>query len=138
MKDYRKKSCGCYLFLLISSVLLAILMCLVFFKTGNISFPAVSGFIGVVSVTLSLHRSLLYISLTTDFIIIKGTKKKNINYSISEINSIQLEHTLMNGCRIGIKRGYIIDVYDLLLVGKHEIKTLKEDLKKYGVNVICS
>ena len=35
----------------------------------------------------------------------------------------------MNGCRIGIKRGYIIDVYDLILVGKHEIKTLKEDLK---------
>lgn len=109
----------------------------IFLVAGKVSFPAISGFAGVCVVTWSLHRSLLYVSLSSHLLIIRNANREdgNASYAVSEISAVRLEYSAMRGCRMRIKRGRMVDVYDLLLVGESEMDELKKDLLAYGVKV---
>ena len=54
----------------------------------------------------------------------------------SEIDAVIVEYSFLEGCKIGIKQGYITKDYTVLLVGKKEADTLKNDLVKRGINVL--
>ena len=48
------------------------------------------------------------------------------SFYFSEIDSVNLEYSSIDGCKLGIKRGYITKDYILLLVGKKEMGELKK------------
>ena len=78
-----------------------------------------------------------YVTLTDVSLIIrhqKNPKNETVIY-LSEIDSVNLEYSFIDGCKLGIKRGYITKDYTLLLVGKKELDELKKDLEDYGIQV---
>lgn len=137
MKDYRKKNSAIYLFMLVSTIVLGLVISLISFITGRFPFPAIPGFMLVLFVTLSLYHSLLYVSLTNESIIIRNATRcrKDISYQILDVDAVRFEHSFVNGYSIGIKRGYITDIYKLSLVGKREVSLLKGALSAYGVKI---
>lgn len=137
IKNYRKKRCLFYDFMKISSILLGIAMVITPFITGKLPIIAIPGFVSALYVTLLFRRSLQYVILTDVSLIIrhqKNPKYETVVY-FSEIDSVNLEYSSIDGCKLGIKRGYITKDYTLLLVGKKEMGELKKDLENYGIHV---
>ena len=54
----------------------------------------------------------------------------------SEIDAVIIEYSFLEGCKIGIKQGYITKDYTVLLLGKKEARALKNDLERYGIDTI--
>lgn len=126
-----------YDFMKISSILLGIAMVITPFITGKLPIIVIPGFVSVLYVTLLFRRSLQYVILTDVSLIIrhqKNPKYETVVY-FSEIDSVNLEYSSIDGCKLGIKRGYITKDYTLLLVGKKEMGELKKDLENYGIHV---
>ncbi|WP_346711851.1 hypothetical protein [Phocaeicola plebeius] len=137
MKSYRKKRCLFYDFMKTSSILLGLAMVITSFIIGKLPIIAIPGFVCVLYVTLLFRRSLQYVILTDVSLIIrhqKNPKYETVVY-FSEIDSVNLEYSSIDGCKLGIKRGYITKDYTLLLVGKKELDELKKDLEDYGIHV---
>lgn len=137
MKDFRKKNSVVYFSMLVCSVVLGIALLLTSLLVGKIPISAIPGFILVLAVTLSMYRSQLYVSLTSDSIIIKNATQfnKDVSYHIPDIDIVRIEHSFINGYSIGIKRGYTTDVYKLSLVGKQQIALLKSELSARGIKI---
>ena len=137
MKNYRKKRCLFYDFMKASSILLGLALVITPFIIGKLPILSIPGFVCVLYVTLSFRRSLQYVTLTDVSLIIrhqKNPKNETVIY-LSEIDSVNLEYSFIDGCKLGIKRGYITKDYTLLLVGKKELDELKKDLEDYGIQV---
>ena len=137
MKDFRKKNNVVYLLMLVCSVVLGIALLFISFVVGHFPFQAIPGFMLVLVVTLSMYRSQLYVSLTSDSIIIKNATQcnKDVSYHIPDIDTVWIKYSSINGYSIGIKRGYTTDVYRLSLVGKQEITLLKSELSARGIKI---
>ena len=147
MKEYRKKRYLFYDFMFACSILLGVTIIVTPFITYNIPVMALPGLGLTIATTAYLHSSLSYVLLADDSFVIrhKSNNRKETVYMFSEIDAVIIEYSFLEGCieysflegcKIGIKQGYITKDYTVLLVGKKEADTLKNDLVKRGINVL--
>ncbi len=138
MKEYRKKRYLFYDFMFACSILLGVVIIVTPFITYNIPVMALPGLGLTIATTAYLHSSLSYVLLADDSIVIKykSNNGKETVYTFSEIDAVIIEYSFMEGCKIGIKQGYITKDYTVLLVGKKEAIALKNDLERYGIDTI--
>ena len=138
MKEYRKKRYLFYDFMFGCSILLGVVIIVTPFITYNIPVMALPGLGLTIATTAYLHSSLSYVLLADDSLVIrhKSNNKKETVYMFSEIDAVIIEYSSLNGCKIGVKQGYITKDYTVLLVGKKEAIALKNDLEKYGIDTL--
>lgn len=138
MKEYRKKRYLFYDFMFACSILLSVTIIVTPFITYNIPVMALPGLGLTIATTAYLHSSLSYVLLADDSFVIrhKSNNRKETVYMFSEIDAVIIEYSFLEGCKIGIKQGYITKDYTVLLVGKKEADTLKNDLIKRGIDVL--
>lgn len=120
------------------SILLGVVIIVTPFITYNIPVMALPGLGLTIATTAYLHSSLSYVLLADDSLVIrhKSNNKKETVYMFSEIDAVIIEYSSLNGCKIGVKQGYITKDYTVLLVGKKEAIALKNDLEKYGIDTL--
>lgn len=139
MKEYRKKRYLFYDFMFGCSILLGVVIIVTPFITYNIPVMALPGLGLTIATTAYLHSSLSYVLLADDSLVIrhKSNNKKETVYLFSEIDAVIIEYSSLDGCKIGVKQGYITKDYTVLLVGKKEAIALKNDLEKYGIDTLA-
>lgn len=91
-----------------------------------------------IAITANLYNELSYVSLTESSLIInhKSNNKKNFIYYYTDIDSVSIKYSNLEGCKICVKQRNITNIHSILLIGRREIKELKKDLENYGVNVV--
>lgn len=138
MKEYRKKRYLFYDFMFACSILLGVTIIVTPFITYNIPVMALPGLGLTIATTAYLQSSLSYVLLADDSFVIrhKSNNRKETVYMFSEIDAVIIEYSFLEGCKIGIKQGYITKDYTVLLLGKKEAKALKNDLERYGIDTI--
>ena len=138
MKEYRKKRYLFYDFMFACSILLGVVIVVTPFITYNIPVMALPGLGLTIATTAYLHSSLSYVLLTDDSLVIrhKSNNRKETVYTFPEIDAVIIEYSSLEGCKIGIKQGFITKDYTVLLMGKKEADTLKNDLIKRGIDVL--
>lgn len=138
MKEYRKKRYLFYDFMFACSILLGVVIIVTPFITYTIPVMALPGLGLTIATTAYLHSSLSYVLLADDSLVIrhKSNNKKETVYMFSEIDAVIIEYSSLDGCKIGVKQGYITKDYTVLLVGKKEAIALKNDLEKYGIDTL--
>lgn len=121
------------------SILLGVVIIVTPFITYNIPVMALPGLGLTIATTAYLHSSLSYVLLADDSLVIrhKSNNKKETVYLFSEIDAVIIEYSSLDGCKIGVKQGYITKDYTVLLVGKKEAIALKNDLEKYGIDTLA-
>ena len=129
MKEYRKKRYLFYDFMFACSILLGVTIIVTPFITYNIPVMALPGLGLTIATTAYLHSSLSYVLLADDSFVIR-------HKSNNRKETVYIEYSFLEGCKIGIKQGYITKDYTVLLVGKKEADTLKNDLIKRGIDVL--
>lgn len=138
MKLYRKNRYKIYDYLLLLCVLLCIAIVAISFITHKIPIMALPGLGLSIAITANLYNELSYVSLTESSLIInhKSNNKKNFIYYYTDIDSVSIKYSNLEGCKICVKQRNITNIHSILLIGRREIKELKKDLENYGVNVV--
>ena len=138
MKEFRRERYPFYNFMFFCSILLIVAIIVVPIITHNIPLLVLPGLGLTITTTAYLHSSLSYVLLTDDSLIIKhkSNNRKEIVYSFSEIDGVTIEYSFLEGCKIGIRQGYIAKYYTVLLVDKEESKALKNELDKRGIDTL--
>lgn len=138
MKLYRKNRYKIYDYLLLLCVLLCIAIVAISFITHKIPIMALPGLGLSIATTAHLYNELSYVSLTESSLIInhKSNNKKKFIYYYSDIESVSIKYSNLEGCKICVKQRNITNIHSILLVGKREIKELKHDLENNGINTV--
>ena len=137
MKIYRKRFNGIYIFLLVSSIALSIAMPIAFIITKKIAIAGLPGLFVAIAITVTLYRTQKFVTLSDTHLVIASVRKNNsnISYNLKEIDAVLFERVFMNGYRIGIKQGRVLDTYEINLLSSKEIKRLKQDLLLQNIKI---
>lgn len=123
--------------MMVSSILLAVAVVTVYFINDGFPLQALPGFSLAAAITFIIRRQQNYIVLNDKKLIVvnKTNNELNKEFSLDNIDYIEIKKVMLNGYNIEIRVGLQIDVYSVPLLGKKESSELISDLLKTNIQI---